>query len=124
MAFGSTFTLTFNSVNKVLNRINQDAYGSEYLLRTTTEEYRMKVRHSTETVKNPDPLTRGMDRHNIEITHVIFATTTTPQITRQAYSVYRIQPGDDLTAAGYFLDGANAMFATNTVETDMLNWVS
>lgn len=124
MAFGSTFTLTFNAVNKVLNRVNQDNYGSEYLLRTSTEEYRMKVRHSKETVKNPDPLTRGMDRHNIEITHTIFATATTPQFIRQAYAVYRVMPGDDLTTVGYFVDGANATFSTNTVETDLLNWVS
>jgi len=124
MSFGATFTLTFNSVNKVLNRISQNQYSSEYLLRSATEEYRMKVRHSSEVIKNPNPLTRGIDRHNVEITHVIFATSTAPEIFRQAYAVYRIMPGDDPTNAGYFLDGCNAMFATNTVESDMLNWVN
>jgi hypothetical protein len=125
MAFGATITVTVNAVAQVLNRINQDQYGSEWLLRTTTEEYRCKIRHSQETnPKDVDPRLRGMDRHNVELTHTVFATSTTPQIVRQAYSVYRVSPGDDMTAAKNFVDGFTSFIDGSTVQTDVLAWLS
>lgn len=125
MAFGATITITVNAVAQVLNRINQDQYGSEWLLRTTTEEYRFKIRHSQETnPKDVDVRLRGMDRHNMELTHTVFATTTTPQIVRQAYSVYRVSPGDDMTAAKNFVDGFTSFVDGSSVQTDVLAWLS
>lgn len=66
---GDSITVTINAVAKILKKINQDQYSSEYLLRETTGEYRMKVRHSTDKA-----LTRGeqMDRHNVELTVTSF----------------------------------------------------
>ncbi len=125
MAFGATITITVNAVAQVLNRINQDAYGSEWLLRTSTEEYRCKIRHSSESnPKDVDPRLRGMDRHNVELTHTVFATATTPQIVRQAYSIYRVSPGDDMTAAKNFVDGFTSFIDGSTVQTDVLAWLS
>lgn len=49
MAFGATITVSYGGANKVLNRINQDNYGSEYYLREATIDYRMKIRHSKES---------------------------------------------------------------------------
>jgi len=121
MAFGSTLTLTINSVAKVLNRINQDNYGSEYYLRSATDEYRVKIRHSKEATQ-PDG--RNFDRHNVEFTQTVFATSTTPQIVRQFYIVDRTLNSDDLTAAGYLFAGAIDYLDSTTVQSDLLTWQS
>lgn len=68
---GDTISITVNAVAKTLKKINQDQYSSEYLLRETTGEFRMKVRHSTDkgTVRG-----ETMDRHNVELSRTIFGT--------------------------------------------------
>lgn len=122
MAFGSTLTLTVNSVAKVLNRINQDNYGSEYLLRNgSVDEYRVKIRHSKEA---PDAAGTVKDRHNIDVTHTIFATSTTKQIVRNFYIIARINSDDDLTNGGYDLAASTAYFNNSTVQSDLLTWQS
>jgi hypothetical protein len=68
---GDTISITVNAVAKTLKKINQDSYSSEYLLRETDGEYRMKVRHSTDKA-----LVRGelMDRHNVELSRTVYGT--------------------------------------------------
>lgn len=121
MSFGATLTLTVNSVAKVLNRINQDNYGSEYYLRSATDEYRVKIRHSKEA-----PAADGsrFDRHNIEVTQTVFATGSTPEIVRQFYLVGRVKGTDDLTVAGYLFAASAAYFGNGTVQADLLTWQS
>jgi len=70
--FGDTITLTVNAVAKALKKINQDSYSSEYLLRETTGEYRLKIRHSSEKA-----LLRGesMERHNVELSRTVFGVS-------------------------------------------------
>jgi hypothetical protein len=121
MAFGATLTVTVNSVAKVLNRINQDNYGSEYYLRSATDEYRMKIRHSKEATQSDG---RAFDRHNVELTHTVFATSTDPQVVRQIYVVYRVLSNDDLTDAGYLFDGYVNYLDSATVQGDLLTWQS
>jgi hypothetical protein len=121
MAFGSTATITINAVAKVLNRINQDNYGSEYYLRSTLEEYRMKVRHSKEA---PQVDGTRFDRHNVEITHVVYATSTTLEIKRIVNVTARVLSTDDLTAAGYLFAGAIDYIDSATVQGDLLTWQS
>lgn len=121
MAFGATLTLTVNSVAKVLNRINQDAYGSEYFLRSTLDEYRVKIRHSKEAAKADGTIN---DRHNIEVNHVVYATSTTKRIERQFYIVGRVPQDDDLTLVGYLFAAAAVYFGNGTVESDLLTWQS
>lgn len=67
--FGDSISITVNAVAKTLKKINQDSYSSEYLLRETTGEFRLRIRHSKEKA-----LIRGenMDRHNVELTRTIF----------------------------------------------------
>jgi hypothetical protein len=70
MAFGDTVTITVNAVDKVLKRINPGiAWTSEFLLRETTGEFRLKIRHSPE-----GKLLRGepMHRHNVELSQTVF----------------------------------------------------
>jgi len=121
MAFGSTAVITINSVAKTLNRINQDNYGSEYYLRSSLEEYRMKIRHSKEA---PQADGRRFDRHNVEITHKVYATSTTPELVRVDSNTIRVFETDDLTAAGYLVAGAIDYLDSATVQGDLLTWQS
>lgn len=121
MAFGTTLTITVNAVAKILTRIKQEGYGSEYLLRSTTEEYRLKIRHSKEAPKTDGKV---FDRHNVELTHTVFATSTTPEIIRQEYVVIRNSYMDDLTQVGYGLSGFTAYVNNATVQSDLLTWQS
>lgn len=70
--FGDSITITVNAVAKALKKINQDSYSSEYLLRETDGEWRLKIRHSAE-----GKLLRGenMDRHNVEFTRTVFGVS-------------------------------------------------
>lgn len=121
MAFGATITVTVNAVAKVLNRINQDNYGSEYYLRSSTDEYRLKIRHSKES---PQSDGRYFDRHNIELTHTVYAVGATPAVTRIASSTFRILSTDDLTLAGYLTAALIDYVDSGTVQADLNTWQS
>jgi hypothetical protein len=119
MAFGATITLTVNAVAKVLNRINQDNYGSEYYLRSSTDEFRVKIRHSKESVQADG---RRFDRHNVEAEHRVFATASTPEWRRIASYTFRCFETDDLTPAGYLSAAFVDYVDSGTVQTDLLTW--
>lgn len=112
---GDTLTFTLNGPGgtaKVLSKINQDKYSSEYLLRESNQEFRARFRH-TNTVSKTGV---GTDRHNVELTQTIFATSTSPAIVRKAYAVTNVQVGDDLAlntdlaqALVYWLTEANIL---------------
>lgn len=105
--------ISINGVNKSLNRVNQDRYSSEYMLRTTTEEYRVRIRNSSRPNKAKGGL--RVDRHNVEITHTVFPVApSTRSFTRFAYTVFENEEGDTLldnsyvvTALGGLLSAAN-----------------
>lgn len=67
----NTLTVTINSVAKVLTRINQDGFASQYQLVSATEKLVLKIRNSTE--KSNGYL---YDRHNVELSWLIYATPT------------------------------------------------
>ncbi|DAD50057.1 TPA_asm: coat protein [ssRNA phage Esthiorhiza.4_11] len=121
MSFGATLTITVNSVAKVLNRINQDNYGSEYYLRSSLDEYRVKIRHSKES-----PLSDGrqFDRHNVEVTHTVFAVGAVPEIKRVDSFTNRTLGTDDITASGYLFAAFATYMANATVQGDLLTWQS
>jgi hypothetical protein len=109
--FADPAVVTINAVAKNLVRINQDKYSSEYLLRSATGEHRLFIRNSSYLDKKNGVM---IDRHNVEIQEVVFATATTPAIRRKTYVVIENQQGDTLTdpknvALGLFafLTGAN-----------------
>lgn len=89
---GDTITITRNAVANVLVKINQDNFTSQYLLRTATEEFRLNVRHSTESAKAG---AIPFERHNIEYIHTVFATSTVPEVKQIASVTMRCQRGDD-----------------------------
>lgn len=82
MSFSDPITITINAIAKALVRINQDGYSSEYYLGEATGEYTLKLRNTSFT---RDGI--AYDRHNAELTQVIYATSTAPAITRKYYSV-------------------------------------
>lgn len=67
----NTLTVTINSVAKVLTRINQDNFSSQYQLVSATEKLVLKIRHSTEKQNG-----YSYDRHNVELSWLIYATST------------------------------------------------
>lgn len=86
---GDTITLTVGGGPKVLNKINQDSFGSEYLLRESTQEFRMRIRHSKVA---PKGLVPGMDRHNAELSQTIFGSDGAPDEVKTTYIVIQEQP--------------------------------
>lgn len=117
--FADPQTITVNSVAKAMNRINQDAYGSEYLLREATQEWRLKIRNTSYTPKG-GVLT---DRHNFEFTQTIYATSTAAQIIRKIYTVMEHSRSDTVTDPLNTFLGFVA-FQTSTNITKALNYES
>nr|UJQ85632.1 MAG: putative coat protein [Leviviridae sp.] len=106
-----------------LVKINQDNYGSEYYLTAADglSEFRMKIRHSKETVKNG---ANPVDRHNVEITQFVFPTEAIPLgRTRQIYVVLRNEPGDPLATVNDLME-ALPYWLTEANITKLLAWES
>jgi hypothetical protein len=102
--FADPAVVTIDAVGQSLVRINQDNYSSEYLLRTATDEHRLRIRNQSRSDKK---LGSVIDRHNIELIQTVFATATDPAYVRKAYAVIENQQGDTLddplnVAAGLF----------------------
>lgn len=119
MSFGNSVTIKVNAVDKICPRINQDSYGSEYLLRETTGEYLVKIRHSKEAVQKSGV---QFDRHNVEITQVVYKTETTPEVVRTAYVVLRNARDDDALKAGYIDKALGDFLVSGTVIADLIGW--
>jgi hypothetical protein len=110
--FADPQTLTVNSVAKALVRVNQDGYGSTYLLRSTTDEFRLSITNSTYLDKK-----RGVpiDRHAIELKHTVFPVApATLSTIRKTYTVIENQQGDTLVDPNYV---ASALYAWLTASS-------
>jgi len=116
---GNTLVLPLSSGNVTLVKINQDAYSSEYALRTSTIVWTAKIRHSK--VKNR--LGQMSDRHNFEVVKTTLATDTVPEFDEKFFFVDERKPGDtDVVLA----DGiADLMIAsTNAFLASLVQWES
>jgi hypothetical protein len=111
MAFGTTLTITVNSVDKVLNRINQDNYGSEYSLLSDTDSWNLKIRHSTDSVDS-DGMT--MLRHNFYLEHITYATSSTPMYKETVTATFRAGKYDGTTQVGYDVKAVLAYLAASS----------
>lgn len=81
--------VTIAGVAISLNKINQDSYGSEFLFRDSTKEYRAKVRHST---TKADSTGQAYDRHNFELNVTTFAAGAVPESHQKFYFVMEALP--------------------------------
>lgn len=121
MAFSDTITITINSVAKVLNRISQDQYSSEYFLRGTTDEFRLKIRHNSYTNSATGKVT---DRHNVELVQTVYPVPpSTVQTIRKAYFVLENERVDGVTEPLNF-DLGFAAFLSTANTTKLLNYES
>ncbi len=121
MAFADTITITINSVAKVLVRINQSDYSSEYFLRSTTDEFRLKLRNSSYTNKTTGRL---VDRHNVELTQTVYPVSpATIPTTRKAYTVLENERPDGMTEPLNFDLGFAAFFTSANI-TKLINYES
>jgi hypothetical protein len=102
----NTLTLTVNSVAKVLTRINQDNYGSEYRLVSATERYTLKIRHNTQASGG-----QQFDVHNVLVEHVVNATPTEPKKVMTVSSTLRGSIGTDPANLDYLSDALGVLVA-------------
>ncbi len=121
MAIANPIVLNYNSGTKSLVKINQDAFGSEYYLRESTQDWRIKIRHTKETAKSGSA---ALERHNVELTQTVFSTTLgVPDTVIQVYAV--IRNAKSSTAADVAkLGDALSDFLDNTHYQDLTNWVN
>nr|UJQ85481.1 MAG: putative coat protein [Leviviridae sp.] len=121
MSFANPLVISVNAVNKTLQKINQDAFGSEYYLREATQEFRVKIRHSNEKATTGTGL---VHRSNIEITQTVFAVApATVDNVRQVYLVLRNGKTDDAIAVGYLGSALSALMVQARYE-DLVGWVN
>lgn len=120
--FADTITITINSVAKVLTRVNQDKYSSEYRLRGTTDEFKLLIRNTSYVNK-----TNGgkiVDRHNVELTQMVYPVApATASTVRKAYFVFENENSDGITEPVKFNAGLVG-FATEANITKLVNWES
>lgn len=114
--FPATITLTVATVAKVLNRINQDSYGSEYQFNGATESYNLKIRHSVDSVDG-DGLV--MKRHNVFVEHVVYPTPTTAMKKETVTVTLRHDKFNDPTGVADVTKAVNAWLGTGTNITDI-----
>lgn len=117
--FSDTITITINSVAKVLTRINQDKYSSEYLLRGTTDEFRLAIRNTNYTDK-----ARGgkvVDRHAVELVQTVYPISpSTIPVIRKSYHVFENERTDGITDPVKFDAGFVAFFTEGNI-TKLVN---
>jgi hypothetical protein len=105
---------------KSLVRVNQDSYGSEYLLREATQEFRVRIRHSRETPKVGE---LPLERHNFEFQQTIYGSAGDPDTVRQVYLVLRCNKADTAADIADFGE-ALSYYMDNTHFLDLLSWVN
>lgn len=117
---GDTFVLPFGATTVTLTKVNQDQYSSEYRFRDTIHQVIVKVRHSqTNIVQGAEKF----DRHNIEVTQVVFATPTVAEVRRKTYIVWEHVPSDTVLV---LVDGLSdwLIASTNANAAKVHNWES
>jgi hypothetical protein len=118
---GNTLTLPQVGGDKVLIKIKEQDYSSEYLLRSATDEYRVKIRHNPMAASTQRPYVA--DRHNVEVVQKIFAAGDVPEYERKFYFVFEHKPGDTVTDLADAV--ADLMIATsNAFLVSLHNWES
>lgn len=119
--FGNTITLPFPSASKILTRINQDGYSSEYLFKDATGSYRCRIRHTktSPTASRPVPY----DRHNLEVVQTIYAAGAVPEYERKFYFVIEHLPSDTSVAL-HDAVADKIILTSNALLTGLFGWNS
>lgn len=117
---GDTFVLPFGASTITAVKVNQDQYSSEYRFRDAIHQVIIRVRHSQINGVNGG---EKRDRHNIEVTQVVFATTTEVEVQRKFYCVWEHAPSDTVLV---LVDGLSdwLIASTNANAAKVHNWES
>lgn len=117
MPFPGTITITIaTGEDRILNRVNQDNYGSEYQYNSATEGIVMKIRHSTDSVDG-DGI--AMRRHNVLIERVVFPTPTTAMEKYTCTGTFRHGTQNDPGKSASFMKGLVGWLNSGTILTDL-----
>lgn len=68
--FAATITVTVGATPRILNRINQDGYGSEYALFLADREFNLKIRHQKITGKVASAV--PSEQHNVQLIETVY----------------------------------------------------
>jgi hypothetical protein len=109
--FANTLTVTVNAVAKVLTRVNQDNFGSTYVLKESDGEWKLQFRNSTE---KGAPGVQDIDRHNMFLERTIYATTTVTEKYFSFTSTIRVRKSSDLTVLSQIVAGAITLLSAQT----------
>lgn len=122
MAFPETITITINAVAKVLTRLRDDGFTSEYRLRNANiDEYRLFIRNTSYTDKVTK---RVIDRHAVELQHKVLAVAPSEIPTvRKVYIVLENQEVDTIVDPVKFAAGFVG-FITEPNLTKLVNYES
>lgn len=121
---GETLTVTLDGSGGtavVTTRIKEADYASEYLKKRTSDEIRVRVKHSKDAVKAGTQL---FDRHNVTFEQYVYPTEAKPLgVLRQATLIIRNDPTDD-EAAVTDLAEALMFWASDANLTKLYGWES
>jgi hypothetical protein len=120
MAFAKPLVIAYAAGNKTLQLVNQDNYGSEYYLRETTQEFRVKIRHQRE---NPQKDGTVMHRHNVSFTRTVFGTAPAPDVIQEAYLVFRHGSRDNIADAAE-IGASMSLLINEAAYNDLGAWLS
>lgn len=110
--FPSTISITVAVGNTiVLNRVNQDNYGSEYQFAGATESAVLKIRH---TLENPQKDGRRFKRHNVFFEHVVYPTPTADSKINSMTLTMRNLEMSDPAVVSEITKGVEAWIGTGT----------
>jgi len=124
--FGNSITLNVGTiadpVAKILPRINQDGYSSEYQLKDSDRTYQLQIRHSTEKSKVNG---QTLDRHNVLVREYVLPTELAPQGSlREAYVVLRMPNSENQEGVASLLNGLFNLVNDVPTQTSIINWES
>jgi hypothetical protein len=114
MAFADPTPVTIGGATKNLVRVDSGRGASEYRLVEATQSFQMFIRSQEQKVEADG---RRKWRHNISLRQTVFATSTTPELIREASFSLTHYSSDDVTAFDDVLIAVCAMgTAANAVK--------
>lgn len=123
---GDTITFDYAGSSLVLTKITEGGYSSEYLLKESTAEFRLQIRHSKENGTANGIL---LDRHNVTLTRQVYPDVDNPNgIFYQAYMVIRTPRADQGIDTDHLATALANLLAVSvsgkTVQQRAIGWES
>lgn len=116
MTISSPITITINSVDKVLPRLNQDNFGSYYFLKESdgSAMYELNIRHTLEGKAGP----AQVERHNADFKMTKFVGDLKTPVVYQTYVITR-NPRNQSNVDATYITKALAVWV-NVVAADLV----